>query len=58
MRTFQLTERIVENLEDNVGSVCTIKDLTKAFDTVDHKILLEKCELYGLRGKVVYLLRS
>ena len=55
---FELTEQIVENLEDNVGSVCTLIDLAKAFDAVNHKILLEKCELYGLRGKVVYFLRS
>ena len=29
--------------------MCTVICLTKAFGTVDHKILLEKCELYGLQ---------
>ena len=48
----------MENLEDNVGGACTLIDHTKAFDTVDLKILLEKSELYGLRGKVFNLLRS
>ena len=37
---------------------CTIIDLTKAFDTVDHKVLLAKCENYGLRGVIGNLLRS
>ena len=45
----EISDKIVENLEDFVGSVCTVIDLTKAFDTVDHKILLEKYELYGLQ---------
>ena len=48
----------MENLEDNLGSACTLIDHTEAFDTVDHKILLEKYKLYGLRGKAISFLRS
>ena len=33
-------------------------DLTKAFDLVNHYLLLEKCQIYGLRGQINDLLRS
>jgi hypothetical protein len=33
-------------------------DLKKSFDTVDHKILLEKMQVYGIKDKAHLLLRS
>ena len=45
-----LNESIRQTL-DKGSFVCGIfVDLQKAFDTVDHKILLHKLEFYGIRG--------
>ena len=53
---------LVTNLYDNISknklfSLVAV-DLTKAFDTVNHKILLEKLDYYGIRGICNDLIRS
>ena len=53
-----ITEHI-PNLLDNGQYVCGIfVDLEKAFDTVNHTVLCEKLNFYGLRGNVNNLLKS
>ena len=45
-----LTEDIRSALDNNNFAVGVFVDLQKAFDTVDHNILLSKLEFYGIRG--------
>ncbi|MCH2405870.1 MAG: reverse transcriptase family protein, partial [Nitrosopumilus sp.] len=45
-----LTEHIRQALDDNKFAAGIFIDLQKAFDTVDHKILLKKLDHYGVRG--------
>ena len=53
-----IIERI-RSLVDTGHYVCGVfVDLEKAFDTVNHKILCEKLNYYGLRGNVNDLIRS
>ena len=45
-----LTENIREALDNNSFACGIFIDLQKAFDTVDHTILLQKLNFYGIRG--------
>ena len=45
-----LQTKIIEAIEKKHFSCCIFLDFAKAFDTVDHEILLKKLEYYGIRG--------
>ena len=51
-------DELLSNLERNKYTCSIFLDLSKAFDTVDHNILLKKLELYGFRGKIYNYLKS
>ena len=45
-----ITEDIKKSIDNGKLTCGVFIDLQKAFDTVDHKILLKKLEIYGFRG--------
>ena len=46
----QIDQKLHKNYENDKITAVLATDLSAAFDTVDHKILLKKSEHYGIRG--------
>ena len=49
----ELCTEILKARENNLNTISVFLDLSKAFDTLDPKILLSKLEIYGMRGTVL-----
>ena len=47
----ELVSEILKNNENGIYTACVFLDLSKAFDTLNPVILLEKRQNYGIRGK-------
>ena len=48
--SLELIDRIMNDIENRNISIAIFLDLSKAFDTLDHKILLHKLNYYGIKN--------
>ena len=56
--TLELTDRIISEMDNDEIPFSVFLDLSKAFDTIDNKILLEKLKHYGIEGIPCQLFKS
>ena len=54
----EFTDKIIQYIDEGIFCISVFVDPTKAFDTVDHEILLQKLEHYGIRGHANHFLRT
>ena len=54
----EITDKIKTSIDEGKYVMGIYLDLTKAFDTVDHEILLHKLSIYGIRGHTNDFFRS
>ena len=46
----ELTGSVLKGMENNKYTLAVFLDLSKAFDTIVHKVLFDKLDMYGIRG--------
>ena len=55
---FDLSQKVSTFLDNKLSAFGIFVDLRKAFDTIDHGILLKKVEYMGVRGIALKLVAS
>ena len=58
LAALEFTDKIVANLEQGKLPLAIFLDLSKAFDTIDHEILIDKLRFYGITGKALDWFKS
>ncbi len=56
--TIELVDRIITKLDQKNTPIGIFIDLTKAFDTIDHRILIDKLKYYGFTDPAANLIGS
>ena len=54
----ELIGHIIKGKENNKSTACVFLDLSKAFDTIKHDVLLAKLERYGIHGVALNWFKS
>ena len=49
---------IIESFDNKSMTIATFLDLSKAFDTIDHNIIINKLKTYGIRGVALKWFKS
>ena len=58
MAVLRLVDQIATELDKGNITIGVFIDLSKAFDTIDHNILLDGLYMYGIRGNCLDWIRS
>jgi len=58
MAILEMVDKLTDALDNRSCAKGIFIDLAKAFDTADHKILLQKLSHYGIRGLLLDLLND
>ena len=58
MAILDVYTKVIQALENKSFACCIFLDFAKAFDTVNHELLLQKLECYGIRGYCLDWFRS
>jgi len=58
MAIYDIHENLLKSREEKYTTSATFCDLSKAFDTIDHNILLHKQHFIGMRGMPLKLLTN
>ena len=58
LASMELIDRVMNSFEKKHTPLAIYMDLSKAFDTLDHKILLHKLDYYGIKGSELNWFKS